>query len=255
MKSVLTGLGFKGSLSWVHNEEGSGAKIYKSSAYYPDSRTAPKTTSGVTIDPGLDLGHADINIIKDTVEYYLGKGVLSQTQATLLSFAIGKRMFEAIQWMKANEKYFKNQFLVKDEFAIYIMDKVTAPPYWAPLTKSIPQLLNLKGYMAEAIHTALLSMSYNRGPVRTITLAKDFILKKDYEGLAAAITAVKSPTASLRNRRIRESNLITAALEAEENTRITIDANLIPEPLPVYFPERDRIFEMDYIPVPEKPKI
>jgi hypothetical protein len=216
MENVLKSLSFNGDLKWIHKEEGSGAKLYKSSVYYPDSRTEPKTQSGVTIDPGLDLCYAARVVIDDTLDFYFDKGLISKSQIELLQFAIGERRWGAIQWMKANEKYFKGSFLVDDMNAIYIMDKVTAPPYWKPLTDAIPELLKISSSnLAAAVHTALLSMSYNRGPERTINLAKDFIIKKDYEGLASAIASVRSATASLRNRRIRESNLIADVLEAE----------------------------------------
>jgi hypothetical protein len=156
--AVLETMGFKGSLAWVHNEEGSGAKFYNSSCYFPDSRVKPQSNSGITIDPGLDLGQADDDLISEVIEFYLNKGLIDLTQSALLKKAKGLTKYDAIEWIRINEKYFKGKMLIPLDDSLYVMDKYTAPLYWKPLTESMPELLLISpNYKATAVHTALLS--------------------------------------------------------------------------------------------------
>lgn len=240
MSKSLTDLGFAGDLLWVYNEEGSGAKFYKSSAYFPDSRTNPRSQSGITIDPGLDLGHADITVINRVLSFYETQGFLTSPQKSLLLSAVGKKKFEAINWISRHEASFKRKFLVPELVAIQVMNNFTAPPYWSPLTLAIPELLNIQSkHLKTAVHTSLLSHSYNRGAGRAVSLAKNYIINDDYSGLANAIKNVNHPMESLNKRRKKEGDLILDSLKLKEKfSPIIEDVN----PLPVTaipFPERD----------------
>ncbi len=247
--------GFRGNLAWVHNEEGSGAKFWNCSVYYPDDPYNIKTNSGVTVDPGVDLGHAPEYLIRNVFNYYNNAGHLGIRGMARLMNAVGKRREEAVQWMKSNIHMFEGIFKVDDKDAMYVMDMYTAPAYWLPLTKHMPRLAAIKeDYMASAVHTALLSMSYNRGAITTVNLAKSFVDVGDFGGLAFAIKMVKQATQSLRDRRKREANLIIDAIQFKENFEMTVK-ELNPMPLTAIPLMEREVLLMEYVPVPPKPGI
>ncbi|MCU7494765.1 MAG: hypothetical protein HF314_12010 [Ignavibacteria bacterium] len=223
-------LGFKGNLAWVHSEEGSGAKYYNSSAYYPDSRQRPKSQSGITIDPGLDLGNCEAAVAREVIEYYRGLNLVSDTQAQLLNKSIGLTRYNAIEWIRLNEQFFKGKMLIPSDVSLYIMDKFTAPLYWMPLVDAMPGLLTIKPLVvASAVHTALLSYSYNRGYNRAVREAKDFIADKNFTGLADAIAGTTHAMKSLEDRRKKEAALIDKAIA--EKAPVVVDLNINPMPL------------------------
>ena len=223
-ESKLNKAGFAGSIQWVHNEEGSGAKIYHSSVYFPDSLTNPKTQSGVTIDPGVDMGNCDVALINKVINTYFLQDVLSKKLVTRLKSAIGNKGIYAALWMKENGKWFKNDFLVPDPVALDVMENITALEYWNPLVKAMPGLLKIKSAsIKKAVHTALLSMSYNRGWEKTILLAKEFIAVDNYDGLSKKISNVRHSLKALTDRRKREAGLIYAALEQQDDFAITFE--------------------------------
>jgi hypothetical protein len=257
----LKSLFFRGDLLWVYNEEGSGAKHYKSSAYYPDSLTDPQTQSGVTIDPGLDLGSADRNLIMEVINLYHREGCLHPSQMELLKMAIGKKRFDAIEWINKYRSEFKNEFLVPEELAVYVMDNITAPDYWEPIASGLPDLLKIEeDYLAKAIHTALLSYAYNRGWSRTIVIFKEICEKKDWVYAAATISNTQHKLKALNDRRKRESELIFDALYHQEKFVVSFQ-HINPKPLttiPVSL--KDSVYhyleaEMYLRDVPEKPEI
>lgn len=217
-ESKLKKAGFTGSVKWVHNEEGSGAKIYHSSVYFPDSMTNPRTKSGVTIDPGVDMGNCDVALINSVLNQYYLHEVLSKKLLDKIKSAIGYKGIEAAIWLKNYGYLFKNDFLVPDFLAINVMENITAIEYWNPLVKAMPGLLKIKDQnIKNAIHTALLSFSYNRGWGKAILIAKEFIEKNNYAGLAKKISQVRHSLKSLTDRRKREAGLIYAAIELKDD--------------------------------------
>lgn len=228
----LEQLGFAGSISWVHNEEGSGARYHNSSAYYPDSTTAPLSASGITIDPGVDLGSANWQLVENVIKVYKKAGLLSRGQVNLLWVAKGVKKYGAIEWWREYKNHFRGKFLVPAELAAKVMEEITAPEYWEPLVKSLPELLEIKlPHLAAAVHTALLSYSYNRGSGEAIQLAKPFLQNKDYNGLGRAIKAVHHAMESLNERRQREGNIILAAVKLAERFELSLNTEINPRPL------------------------
>ncbi len=227
----LLKLGFKGDLRWVHNEEGSGAKFYGRSVYYPDSIVFPQTESGITIDPGFDLGNGSRKIANEVINFYRSQDLLTNIQVSYLNEAIGLKKLSAINWLKNYKSAFKNKFLVPDKTALDILDKYTAPHYWKPLSEYVPGLLKIRSeYIKSAVHTALLSMAYNRGWQKTAKLAKEFVEVNNWDGLAKKIHSIKHRTESLNERREREGNLILAALEFKQDFVIIVDEKINPRP-------------------------
>jgi hypothetical protein len=263
--------GFLGSLAWVHAQEGSGAKYYGTSVYYPDDRKNPRTNSGVTIDPGLDLGNAAESLIQRVLEYYNSVGLLTVKQFQLLIQAVGLKKFDAIEWMRKHENEFMGakEFAVPEGKALKVLDDYTAAEYWDPLCRALPKLKKINVlYMAEAVHTALLSMAYNRGATKTAELARKHLDICNYGGLAYEIKFLKQSTQSLRDRRHREAELIIDAIELKKdfkalNSPLSSEGegagvrslNIMPMPLMTSPEVRQQFFEMNLVEVPPKPEI
>ena len=228
--SKLAEAGFEGSIDWVHNEEGNGAMFYHSSVYFPDSLLKPKTNCGVTIDPGVDMGTANLTLINGLLNEYYVRGFLTSELYNKLKTSIGLRGRSAAAWYKQNKNWFRHSFLVPDFLQKHFMENLTAIQYWKPLVGAMPNLLKIKtSFMKKAVHTALLSMSYNRGWQKTILLAGEFIASENYDGLAKKISNVKQSLKSLKERRQREAELIYAAIETRNDFVIELpDINPMP---------------------------
>ena len=64
--------GFRGDLAWIHAREGHAGK-----PYLPMNRAGEVIgVSGITLDPGVDLGHVDLKIFSDTYTPILGEGLV-----------------------------------------------------------------------------------------------------------------------------------------------------------------------------------
>lgn len=238
----LSKLGFNGNLRWIHNEEGSGAEFYGRSVYFPDSITKPQTESGITIDPGIDLGSGNRKVIYDVINFYAQENLLTTLQVTYLREAVGLKKLSAINWLKNYKSAFKNKFLVPDNIALQMLVEYSAPPYWKPLVDNVPGLNKIRSeYIKNAVHTALLSMSYNRGWAKTAKLAKEFVEVCNWDGLAKKIQSVKHRMDSLNDRREREGNLILAALEFKQDFTINIDKIFVRPVTTLPYEQKDMI--------------
>ena len=113
MTTKLEALGFKGSAAFILNEEGSGAKFYNSSVYYPDNRANPVSSSGITIDPGVDLGSGDKNMINEVFGFYKSQGFLSDVLLSLLKTSIGLKKKQLPIGLIAMRDISKTKFLFR----------------------------------------------------------------------------------------------------------------------------------------------
>jgi hypothetical protein len=232
-ESKLQKAGFAGSIQWVHNEEGSGAKIYGTSVYFPDSLTNPKTKSGVTIDPGVDMGNCDLDLINHVINKYVLHDVLPNKLANKLKSAVGHKGIYAALWLKENKKLFRNNFLVPEFLQLEVLENITAIEYWLPLAEGMKNLNKIRSsHIKKAVHTALLSMSYNMGWGAVILFAKDLIAVGNYDGLAKKISNKRHSLKSLTDRRKREAGLIYAALEQKDDFSYTFE-DIKPLPMTV----------------------
>ncbi len=257
MESKLERLGFKGNLAWVLNEEGSGAKFYHSSVYYPDSRTNPQTLSGITIDPGVDLGNGDRYMIDDVLREYFNQGLLTGGEYSLIKSAVGKKKLGAIDWINTNEKFFKNKFLVPNDIALKMMGNYSADGYWKYLTDQVPELNSIiVPFMAIAVHTALLSFAYNYGASRVVQLTRYYLQTRDYNKIALIIGSIKHRCNALTERRKREADLINQAIKKMNDFKIVVDENINSMPLTtIPFNLKDEIYSMNFIPEIPKPEL
>ena len=138
---------FRGDLAWIHKWEGHAGKPYW-----------PRGNSGVTLDPGVDLGHADLSLVTRCYS-----GLVTAEQWQDLQQVMGLRGGEA---GAALDRAVKGQsplagIRISREQAVALM-KVTAAPYWQQISSRFTVLAD--SATPTTVQTALLSLAYNRGP-------------------------------------------------------------------------------------------
>jgi len=142
-QTTLEGVGFRGSAAWVHQLEG-----HCGHPYWPGGQ------SGVTLDPGVDLGYADESLV---VRCYDDHVAPQQMKALLRCKGVtGTKARRRVE-ESTRLKHLK----VSEQVAEAIFPKV-ARPYWVAAKRRWPELT--KPYVPPAVHTIVLSLCYNRGP-------------------------------------------------------------------------------------------
>lgn len=186
--------GFRGDLDWIHHFEG-----HQGTAYWPGG------ASGVTLDPGLDLGHADPDLIRRLVTPRL-----TAEQAAALEKILGLRGTAAQQALQHQSalKTIRVDLQTARELFPHI-----ARPFWKGTVRRFP---NLAGSPAPPqAHTAMLSLAYNRGDQNAhLQALADPIQRADWRRLGELIGAMQQdhPLAGIRERRRAEGDLILSAL-------------------------------------------
>lgn len=186
--------GFRGDLGWIHAREGHAGK-----AYWPGG------ASGVTLDPGVDLGHGDAEMIREAY-----KGLLSPEQ-----FAAVERVFgikgEAAKTTLAEDDVLQTIRISRSQaesiFPFVIL------PYWEAIVNRFPALADPD--TLPSVQTALLSIAYNRGPRnRGLAPLGNPIQSKNWLQVAAIIGSMQQDhkLEGIRKRRRMEADLIRAEL-------------------------------------------
>lgn len=133
---------FRGDLHWLHKQEGHAGK-----AYWPGG------SSGVTLDPGFDLGYQDLEV---TTAHYKKHLTLEQFDAvTRVTGLKGKKSKTALN---------SSSELLSIRISRPVADSifpVIALPYWQAISKRISGLSNKS--TLSSIQTVLLSLAFNRG--------------------------------------------------------------------------------------------
>lgn len=176
---------FRGDLAWVHAREGHNGRPYW-----------PKGASGITIDPGIDLGQADPDLIREVLT-----GRLPEEQIARL-LAVRKFRGDAAA-RKAREM---RDITISRELAAELMPLVAAP-YWIAILARFPGL----AVAPPPAHTAMLSLAYNRGPNnKHLAPLASPIANGDWRLVGAIIKAMQQehPLKGIRERRVLEGNLI-----------------------------------------------
>ncbi|MCP4162125.1 MAG: hypothetical protein GY760_18790 [Deltaproteobacteria bacterium] len=143
-QAVLTSFldGFRGDSSWVHAREGHAGK-----AYWPGGE------SGVTLDPGVDLGY-----IEHALAETLYADILTEDQLNAVKGVYG------IKGEKAKEALSQNQELKSIKISRDQADSVfpfAVDPYWKLISKRFRSLLEVD--TPGSVQTVMLSLAYNRG--------------------------------------------------------------------------------------------
>jgi hypothetical protein len=180
---------FRGDVSWVHNQEGHAGK-----AYWPGGE------SGVTLDPGVDLGHTAPVRVKE-----LYAGILSSSQLAALESCYKKFGLPA-------QKLLADGVIssVRVTFAQGVsLMPYAAQPYWETVTGRFCTLLEPS--TPASVQTVFLSLAYNRGPSNPqLAFLRGALEKRDWKELAKQVGNMQQDHVlpGIRKRRKLEAQLI-----------------------------------------------
>ncbi len=185
---------FHGDIAWIHQREGHAGK-----AYWPGG------ASGVTLDPGFDLGQQEPAQLN---EYY--QTILTPQQLTACHKCIGLKGHSAKAHLNTSGDLLGIR--LSRDAALDVFPAVVAP-YWVAIVKRFPALGD--NATPGAVQTALLSLAFNRGAYnRDLATLSESIAAADWHAVARKISAMQQDHSleGIRKRRRMEGDLITAAL-------------------------------------------
>jgi len=185
---------FHGDLNWVHNKEGHCGKPYW-----------PKGLSGITLDPGIDLGHCDYPSIQKCYQKIFSHEQMAEVEKIA---ALKLKGITANEYLRSQANAtFRNiritRSQAKDVFPF------VACPYWKKITTRFPKLLDSD--TPGVVQTVMLSIAYNRGPYnRDLEILKEIIQNKEWQKLARIIRNMQQnhQLLGIRKRRRSEAQYI-----------------------------------------------
>lgn len=186
---------FCGDLDWVHALEG-----HRGRPYWPGG------VSGVTLDPGVDLGHAT----PELVESLFGP-LLSAADLRRLRPALGLRGADARSALRQLDGL--DRIRISRQQALELMPHA-ARGYWNAVVRRFPVLSRVA--TPASVQTALLSLAYNRGALnRHLAVLGQPLSAGRWHEVADTVGAMQQghQLAGIRLRRRREAALIRAELE------------------------------------------
>lgn len=187
-------VGFRGDLDFIHAREG-----HRGYPYWPGG------ASGVTLDPGFDLGHVEREAFD---KYY--KDILSDEEMTELKKALGVKGDKAKQLLGENP-HWKNIKISRSEASKIF--PVAADKYWKGISKRYPALVNKD--TPGSVQTAFLSLAYNRGIYnKGIDVLANPLNNKKWSDLANELASMQQDhkLEGIRVRRRMEADLIKKEL-------------------------------------------
>jgi GH24 family phage-related lysozyme (muramidase) len=187
--------GFAGDLDWVHEREG-----HRGTAYWPGG------ASGVTLDPGVDLGHVDSALIDR-----LYGPLLSADQCLAAKKCLGLKGDTAKAALSADP--ILETIRIKREDAERLMP-FAAESYWKKIAARFP-LVSTPGTLP-SVQTVFLSLAYNRGAGNSdLDQLKSSLDRAEWAEVADRVGAMQQDheLEGIRVRRRDEANLIRAELE------------------------------------------
>lgn len=185
---------FRGDLKWIHQWEGHIGKPYWA-----------KGNSGVTLDPGVDVGYAEWPLVERTY-----RDLLRADQLEDLRRAAGRRGEAAELFLK--EANAARSPLTTIRISRDQADQLfgfVAEPYWQHISSRFPALL--RDTTPPTVQTALLSLAYNRGPGnKDLEQLRDPLKNGAWRQVGEAISAMQQnhSLAGIRRRRQEEGKLI-----------------------------------------------
>jgi len=186
---------FRGDLYWVHLKEGHNGRPYW-----------PGGVSGVTLDPGVDLGHASAGLVEG-----IYGSMLTKAQLKLLRKTFGLKGQDAKDVLAHMPEL--RQITISREQALGAMP-FTAQPYWDGIRDRFPAL-SLKA-TPPSVQTVLLSLAYNRGIRNSgLELLGPLLQNDDWHSTARAIGRMQQnhKLDGIRRRRREEAAIVLAELE------------------------------------------
>lgn len=140
---------FRGDLAWIHAREGHAGRPYW-----------PGGESGVTLDPGFDLGYSDRNQFRR-----LYSDLLTREQIRACDSVFGKKAASAQRALRTAGPELKSIRISREQ--AHIVFPHCFAPYWSKLCQRWPQLEHED--VPGPVHTAVASIGYNRGPYNSRT--------------------------------------------------------------------------------------
>lgn len=186
---------FRGDLDWIHEKEG-----HRGHPYWPGGQ------SGVTLDPGVDLGHVDFSRV---VELY--RNLLSPAELDLLEPAAGLRKEEARDFLSAHPAV--RAIAVNEAAAMRVMP-VAAKDYWRRIADRFSPLR--APATPASVQTVLLSLAYNRGSGNdALEVLAAPLASASWGEVARKVAAMQQnhELEGIRVRRRHEAELVRAELE------------------------------------------
>jgi hypothetical protein len=186
---------FDGDLDWVHQREG-----HRGTAYWPGG------ASGVTLDPGVDLGQTDSAFI----DKLYGR-LLSPEQCGAAKKCFGLSGNKAKLALGA-DPILQTIRITRDDAGRLM--PLASQPYWKQIAARFPALS--KEGTLPSVQTALLSLAYNRGPgCSDLEQLKTLFDRANWAAIADRIGAMQQdhPLEGIRIRRRDEANLIRSEIE------------------------------------------
>jgi GH24 family phage-related lysozyme (muramidase) len=193
--------GFHGDLKWIHNWEG-----HAGHPYVPTRDAKVIGASGITLDPGVDLGHVDPAVLR---RHYLR--ILGEPPMKLLETLVGLRGANALKAFELNKTALMSMRISRDQASAVF--PLVAAPYWETVsTLYRPLKLVSTPY---AVHTAMLSLAYNRGPGnKALRSLLEPMSACDWPRMADIIAAMAASTSDpgLKRRRLAEAKIVRDSL-------------------------------------------
>ncbi len=190
--------GFRGDLGFIHDMEG-----HRGTAYWPGG------ASGVTLDPGVDLGFADA----ERLAWY--RPLLTPGQLRDLESVLGLRGEEAEMMLEARPAL--RGIAITREQATALMPRVCRG-YWEGVAGRFPVLGGAR--TPASVQTALLSLAYNRGAHNQgLERLAPPLAARNWREAAGRIGQMQQdhPLPGVRRRRRAEADLIRAELAFRES--------------------------------------
>lgn len=188
--------GFRGDLSWVHAREGHAGRVYWA-----------RGASGVTLDPGIDLGYVSLSILQKAY-----KPLLPPDQYAAVKKARGIRGKEANAALKNDPVLQKIKISRAQADTIF---QFAAIPYWDAIAERFPALKAKD--TPGSVQTVLLSLSYNRSSKnRGLGVLAKPLEEKNWAKVAELVGSMQQDhkLEGIRKRRKMEGALIRKALRA-----------------------------------------
>lgn len=190
---------FRGDLPWIHAQEGSGLALYGRSCYWPAG------ASGVTLDPGFDLGHQKRGQLE---KYYAS--LLTDEQMEACRDALGLTGAEAKARVEESDVLRSIRIPQSDQERLF---PLVAAPYWKRVADRFPPLRDT--CTPAEVQTALLSLAFNRGASNGgLDTLGGPLANEEWERVGAAIARMQQGhrLESIALRRRREAALVLQPL-------------------------------------------
>ena len=186
---------FVGDPGWVHAREG-----HRGRPYWPGGQ------SGVTLDPGVDLGH-----IQQSLFRALYSSILSKKEITSLERFFGFKGENAKAALRLHPELKEIKIITSQAMEVF---PYAAEPYWNGISRRFP-VLKEKGTPG-SVQTVMLSLAYNRGILNGhLDCLKSELKNKQWEEVAKTVGGMQQnhELEGIQLRRRQEGWIIKAELE------------------------------------------